>query len=91
LAIFDFGSGNKQRNRFSGMQPDLPSKAWLMPKFPFSECSAKIALAICPVPACRTDAHIELEIHLWDFADGKLIVEEAGGIFTDVDGKPFSR
>jgi len=47
------------------------------------------SLAITYVATGRTDAHIELGIHLWDFAAGKVIAEEAGGCFSDVDGKPF--
>jgi len=48
------------------------------------------SLAVVAVACGRTDAHIEPGIHLWDFSAGKLIVEEAGGMFTDLVGKPFS-
>ena len=29
--------------------------------------------------------------HLWDFAAGKILIENAGGKFTDVDGSPFHK
>ena len=29
--------------------------------------------------------------HLWDFAAGKIHIENAGGKFTDVDSSPFHK
>ena len=47
------------------------------------------SLGVVNVACGRVDAHIEIGIHLWDFAAGALIVQEAGGTFTDIDGMPF--
>jgi myo-inositol-1(or 4)-monophosphatase len=44
------------------------------------------ALAIAYVGAGRLDGFWEVEIHQWDIAAGGLIVEEAGGVVTDIRG-----
>ena len=46
------------------------------------------ALDLCYVAAGRLDGYWELEIKAWDIAAGTLIVEEAGGRVTDMDGNP---
>jgi myo-inositol-1(or 4)-monophosphatase len=48
--------------------------------------SAAIDLAY--VAAGRFDAFWEVSLQPWDFAGGKLLVEEAGGKVTQYDGKP---
>ena len=35
-------------------------------------------------------AFVELQVSPWDFAAGKLIIEEAGGVVTTLDGAPLS-
>lgn len=47
------------------------------------------ALDLCYVAAGRFDAFWEERIHPWDIAAGALIVEEAGGRVTGMDGAPF--
>lgn len=37
----------------------------------------------------RFDGYFEVELEPWDLAAGKLLVEEAGGLVTSWDGKPF--
>lgn len=44
------------------------------------------ALDLCTAAAGRAGVYFELQTSLWDFAAGKLIVEEAGGICLDIDG-----
>jgi myo-inositol-1(or 4)-monophosphatase len=46
------------------------------------------ALDLCYVGCGRMDAYFELSIHAWDIAAAALIVKEAGGIVTDIDGNP---
>ena len=46
------------------------------------------ALAIVYAGAGRLDGFWEIDIHQWDIAAGGLIVEEAGGLVTDIHGKP---
>jgi myo-inositol-1(or 4)-monophosphatase len=46
------------------------------------------ALDLAFLAAGRLDCFWEFNLHSWDFAAGKLIVEEAGGIVTDMSGQP---
>lgn len=44
------------------------------------------ALDLCYVAAGRTDIFFEYRLSPWDFAAGALIVTEAGGVITDMQG-----
>jgi myo-inositol-1(or 4)-monophosphatase len=46
------------------------------------------ALDLCYIACGRFDGFWELTLHPWDVAAGKLIIEEAGGCVTDLQGKP---
>jgi myo-inositol-1(or 4)-monophosphatase len=46
------------------------------------------ALDLCYVAAGRVDAYYERGLNRWDWAAGRLIVEEAGGVVADLDGHP---
>lgn len=48
------------------------------------------SLDICYVACGRLSAYFELDLEPWDFAAGKLILEEAGGIICDFDGNSVS-
>ena len=50
------------------------------------------ALDLCSVAAGRAGLFMELSLCLWDYAAGKLLVEEAGGVCFTEDGKelPFT-
>ncbi len=57
----------------------------------FSRCrdvrrEGSAALDMCYVAAGRYDVYFELALSPWDFAAGALILAEAGGILTDLDG-----
>jgi myo-inositol-1(or 4)-monophosphatase len=45
------------------------------------------ALEMAYVAAGRIDAYVSLFLNPWDFAAGKIIVEEAGGVATTVTGE----
>jgi myo-inositol-1(or 4)-monophosphatase len=47
------------------------------------------ALDLCYVAAGRFDGFWEQLLRPWDVAAGALIVEEAGGVITGMDGSPF--
>ncbi len=47
------------------------------------------ALDLCHVAAGRIDGYWELVLEPWDMAAGALVVMEAGGQVTQVDGSPF--
>ena len=44
---------------------------------------------MCLVARGCNDAYYEYGIHSWDMAAGAIIVEEAGGILVDPNGKPY--
>ena len=48
------------------------------------------ALELASVAAGRFDAYISLRLAPWDFAAGKILVEELGGVVTDLRGKPLN-
>lgn len=48
------------------------------------------ALDLAWVAAGRMDAYYEAELNPWDVAAGWLLVTEAGGRLTDMDGKTFT-
>jgi myo-inositol-1(or 4)-monophosphatase len=47
------------------------------------------ALNLAYVAAGRFDGYWELKLNAWDTAAGVLILNEAGGMVTDFDGRPF--
>ena len=47
------------------------------------------ALDLCSAAAGRAGVYFELGLSLWDYAAGKLIVEEAGGVCCTLDGAPM--
>ena len=47
------------------------------------------ALDLCSVAAGRAGFYAELSLCLWDYAAGKLIVEEAGGVCLTAEGEPL--
>lgn len=47
------------------------------------------ALDLCSAAAGRAGVYFELQVSLWDYAAGMLIVEEAGGVCLTPDGSPL--
>lgn len=47
------------------------------------------ALSLCYLAAGRFDAYWATATKIWDVAAARLIVTEAGGLFTGFDGEPF--
>ena len=47
--------------------------------------SGSAAIDLCSVAAGRAEIYFELILSPWDFAAGALIVEEAGGVVTNMD------
>ena len=46
------------------------------------------ALDLCDVACGRFDAFWELQLAPWDVAAGILLIREAGGVVTDLEGRP---
>ena len=52
--------------------------------------SGSAALDLCNVAAGRAELYFELRLSPWDFAAASLIVTEAGGVVTQMDGSPIT-
>lgn len=52
--------------------------------------SGSAALDLCTIAAGRAELFFELRLSPWDHAAGGLIVTEAGGIVSDIDGQPLA-
>jgi myo-inositol-1(or 4)-monophosphatase len=48
------------------------------------------ALAIAWLAAGRLDAYLNYSLYAWDFAAGQLLVEEAGGLLTGLQGEKLN-
>ncbi len=51
--------------------------------------SGSAALDLCAIASGRAELFFEMRLYPWDYAAGYLIVKEAGGIVTDIDGGPI--
>ncbi len=51
--------------------------------------SGSSALDLCNIAAGRAEVFFELRLSPWDYAAGSLIVTEAGGVVTTVEGTPL--
>lgn len=52
--------------------------------------SGSAALDMCSIAAGRAELFFELSLSPWDYAAGSLIVEEAGGLVSDIDGNDLT-
>jgi myo-inositol-1(or 4)-monophosphatase len=52
--------------------------------------SGSAALDMAWIAAGRADGFWEYELNAWDVAAGLLLIQEAGGKVTDLDGKPWT-
>ena len=48
--------------------------------------SGSAAIDLCSIAAGRAELYFELKLSPWDYAAGALLVEEAGGVVTTVEG-----
>ena len=74
---------------------DLRSKAFET-AFRYVSCgedlrrSGSAAIDLCMVASGRAEFFFELRLSPWDYAAGALLVEEAGGIVSDLEGNPIT-
>lgn len=52
--------------------------------------SGSAAIDLCCLACGRADFYFELKLSPWDYAAGALIVEEAGGLVSDLEGNPVT-
>ena len=82
--IFSFGSSPYYKQELGEKTFDIAKKL-------FFACadirrSGSAALDFCHLACGRIDLFFECRLSPWDFAAGSIIVKEAGGIITDLDG-----
>ncbi len=75
--------------------PELVDRSFETAKYYFDRCidirrCGSAALDLCSVACGRVELYTELRVYPWDFAAGALIVQEAGGIVTDAEGRELS-
>ena len=70
--------------------PSLAVFAQLSKVAPHVRNIGSSALAQAYVASGRMHAHIRLRVGAYDIVGGNLMIQEAGGITTDIDGRPFS-
>jgi len=64
--------------------------ARLAPKVDAVRSRGSAALGICAVAAGWAEAYYQYILGPWDVAAGLLLVQEAGGLVTDLHGRPFA-
>jgi myo-inositol-1(or 4)-monophosphatase len=69
--------------------PDLEAFLRIAPQCQAIRRTGSAALNLAYVACGRLDGHWAHEIHPWDSAAGVLLVQEAGGVATGSDGRPF--
>ena len=81
------GTGFPFKHR-EGIQPYLKVLPKLMETAAGLRRAGAASLDLCDVACGRYDAFWEYQLAPWDVAAGILIIHEAGGIVTDLDGNP---
>ncbi|MGD8783774.1 MAG: inositol monophosphatase family protein [Thioalkalispiraceae bacterium] len=73
---------------FKRLSPELTSKIVSHPPYKSQRSFGSVALDWCWLAAGRGDVYLHGRQNLWDFAAGCLILEEAGGISSTLNGEP---
>ena len=73
-----------------GLTPFLKELHQVAPRVAGVRRFGSAALDMAYVAAGRFDGYWERDVKPWDIAAGGLMVVEAGGLATDIDGGPFS-
>lgn len=81
------GTGFPFKHR-EGIAPYMGILPRLMERTAGLRRAGSAALDLCDVACGRYDAFWELRLAPWDIAAGILIIREAGGLVTDLEGKP---
>ena len=81
------GTGFPFKNR-EGIEPYMDVLPRVMRQAAGLRRAGSAALDLCDVACGRFDAFWEYRLAPWDVAAGILLIREAGGIVTDLDGAP---
>lgn len=79
---FDF-SGRHDREALLGRASELFRQAGQV------RCHGSAVASICQIATSDCDAYVHMSLHPWDYAAAQLIVEEAGGMASRLDGSPL--
>jgi myo-inositol-1(or 4)-monophosphatase len=77
-------------DRHAGLPLNLRQIGHIAPKVRNIRTSGSAALHLAYVAAGRISAFWEIGLSSWDIAAGALLVNEAGGRVSDIDGKPYT-
>ena len=83
LVATGFGYAAERRT----WQADIAAR--LLPEVRDIRRAGAAALDLAWLAAGRLDAYYERGLSLWDWAAGRLLVEEAGGVVADLPGEPY--
>ncbi len=53
-------------------------------------CNCATVVALCSIAAGEMDGFVHVGLNPWDYAAGQIIIEEAGGKATRLDGSPLA-
>ncbi len=73
------------------MQQGLDDLSRLAPRVLRTRNFGSAALGLAYVAAGHFDALLHRHAHAWDYGAGVLLVQEAGGSVTNMDGQPYSK
>jgi myo-inositol-1(or 4)-monophosphatase len=73
-----------------GMAQAMRLLECLMPRVGTMRSVGSAALSLCHVAAGRSDIYFHPSLYAWDVAAAGLILEEAGGTLTDLQGEPWT-
>lgn len=73
---------------FKRLSPQLTQKIVANPPYQSQRSFGSVALDWCWFAAGRGDVYLHGKQNLWDFAAGSLILEEAGGVSSTLEGEP---
>jgi len=73
---------------FKRLSPELAQKIVANPPYKSQRSFGSVALDWCWFAAARGDVYLHGRANLWDFAAGCLILAEAGGVSSTLDGEP---
>ena len=73
---------------FKRLSPQLAQKIVANPPYRSQRSFGSVALDWCWIAAARGDVYVHGKQNLWDYCAGALILSEAGGINSTLDGEP---
>ncbi|CAN0053755.1 unnamed protein product [Heterosigma akashiwo] len=73
----------------ASLMPSLRGIQALTPKVRTLRMIGSAAIMFAWVAAGRLTAYFEPDLNSWDIAGGAILVAEAGGLVTDLDGSPY--